>query len=70
MAISFCSNISVEILLLTWIVLAMLSDVYDTYDTQTDKTNFFPKFDTAPKLMSARKYEIQIRTVQFQTFNY
>jgi hypothetical protein len=29
-------------------VLAMLSDVYDIYDTQIDKTNF--KSDTAPKI--------------------
>jgi hypothetical protein len=35
------------------IVLAMLSDVYDTYDTQIDKTNFFLKFDT---LQPTRKY--------------
>ena len=28
----------------------MLSDVYDIYDTQTCKTNFFSKSDIAPKI--------------------
>jgi hypothetical protein len=36
----------------------MLSDVYDTYDTKIDKTNFFPKFDTASKRVYQKIHRI------------